>query len=391
MVPANSSPANLLVVGNEPDSVHPYHQWLELPTYMVEFAQEGNQVIQAIQQSRPDLVLLSTALNGTGLQICSSVKSDESLGFVPIIVLLEAKSDRTEAAFDCGADEVLVEPVQKAELLARINGLLRIKRRFDALKQQNQGLTNELAKRTQELEFALHETQTWASLKDSIVANVSHELRTPLLQVKSAVAMLAEDARAANKGVSVIADHATAATARLESAVQNITQLASTLNVKSEPFFLADAVKIAVRQLGRQWASSGGVERIKINVNDIPTILGDRSGVAQVLQQLLDNAIKFSPKGGPVEVFAERYRVGIRISVRDRGIGIPADQVERIFQAFYQIDSGSTRHFGGMGVGLAIVKLLLDRMGTVIQVESQPNVGSTFSFILPIAGPAPLV
>jgi len=180
-----------------------------------------------------DLVVLSATLNGSGLQICSAVKDDNSLGFVPIIVLLEKASDRIEVAFECGADEVLVEPVQKSVLLSRINALLRIKRRFDALRQQNQALTNELSKRTQELEFALHESQTWASLKDSIVTNVSHELRTPLLQVKSAVAMLAEDARAANKGVSIIADHATAATGRLESAVQNITQLASTLNVKS--------------------------------------------------------------------------------------------------------------------------------------------------------------
>src|SRR5262249_4103635 len=189
----------------------------------------------------------------------------------------------------------------------------------------------ELEERTRALEIALRESAQAAILKDSIVANVSHELRTPLLQVKSAVAMLAEDARAANKGVSVLADHATAATAKLESAVQNITQLASTLNVKSEPFFLSDAVKIADRHLGRQWASSGGVDRIKSNVTDIPMLLGDRSGVAQVLQQLLDNAIKFSPKGGPVEVVAEHYKVGVRISVRDKGIGIPSDQAEQIF------------------------------------------------------------
>src|SRR5437762_12960270 len=109
MVTVDNSPANLLVVGEEPDPVHPFHQWLELPSYTVEFAPEGQQVIQTIQQSRPDLVVLSATLNGSGLQICSAVKDDDSLGFVPIIVLLESESDRTEAAFECGADEVLVE------------------------------------------------------------------------------------------------------------------------------------------------------------------------------------------------------------------------------------------------------------------------------------------
>jgi signal transduction histidine kinase len=266
--------------------------------------------------------------------------------------------------------------------------LLRLKRRYQELWDQNAKLTDELAQRNFELERTLRESKEVVILKDSIVRNVSHELRTPLLQVKSAVAMLAEDARAASPtGVSVLADHATAATAKLESIVQNISQLAASLNVKLEPFRLSDAVNLATRQLSRQWASSGNVERIHIPDNDVPPILGDRGGVAQVLRQLLDNAIKFSPNGGPVKIKADQTDTTVRISVCDQGIGIPEDQVERIFQAFYQVDSSSTRPFGGTGVGLAIVKLLLDGMGSNIHVESKPGEGSTFSFTLPLAGP----
>src|SRR5258707_3749762 len=97
--------------------------------------------------------------------------------------------------------------------------------------------------------------------------------------------MLAEDARAANNGISSLADHATAGTARLESVVQNITQLAATANVKSEPFRLVDAVSVAIRQLGRRWASAGGVERIQVLFEDPPPVLADRGAVAQGLQQ----------------------------------------------------------------------------------------------------------
>src|SRR5947209_1746822 len=144
MVSTNSSPANLLVVGDKP--VHPFDQWLE--RYSVEYASEGTRAIAAIQQSVPDLVLLNSTLNGTGLQICSTLKDDESLGYIPVIVLLTIESDRTESAYESGADEVLVEPVEKAELLTRINSLLRIKRRFDALKQQNRALSAELDRKS---------------------------------------------------------------------------------------------------------------------------------------------------------------------------------------------------------------------------------------------------
>jgi signal transduction histidine kinase len=120
-------------------------------------------------------------------------------------------------------------------------------------------------------------------------------------------------------------------------------------------------------------------------MDNVPLVLGDRGGLAQVLQQLIDNALKFSPDGGPVEVIGERCDGTVRVAVRDTGIGIPQDQIGRIFQAFYQIDSSTTRSFGGTGVGLAIAKLILDKMGTTIKVESKPGVGSTFSFMLPIA------
>src|SRR5262249_51396378 len=157
-----------------------------------------------------------------------------------------------------------------------------------------------------------------------------------------------------------------------------ITQLAKSMNVKVEPFRLSEAVQIALRQLGRQWSSSGKVDLIRAAVEDVPLVLGDRGGVAQVLQQLLDNAIKFSPQGGAINITADQFQDSICVYVRDKGIGIPEDQMEQIFQAFYQVNSSTTRPFGGAGVGLAIVKLLLDAMGSKIQVTSKPGEGSTF-------------
>src|SRR5262249_8335882 len=155
-------------------------------------------------------------------------------------------------------------------------------------------------------------------------------------------------------------------------------------NVRKEVFRLPDAVQIAVRQLGRQWGSLNNVSRIKIKIPDIPVVTGDRNGVAQMLQQLLDNGIKFSPQGGSVEVSGHIEGQAVRVSVIDHGIGIPPGELAHIFQAFYQVDRSVTRRYGGTGVGLAIVKLLADAMGVQIDVQSEVGAGSTFSFCLDI-------
>jgi len=379
-----SPPVRLLIVSDSNRATYPA---LERQRYEIHRASDPEQAAEAIRLLLPDLILIeANARTRKLLDVCRYVKHTDSLGFIPVLALIDGKTS-IATTFGAGADEVLVQPAKEREILARIAVLLGIKRRVDSLVRQNLVLTGELEERTRALEFALRESAQAAILKDSIVANVSHELRTPLLQVKSAVAMLAEDARAANDGVSTLADHATAATARLESVVQNITQLAASAKVKSEAFRLADAVSLAIRQLGRRWASSGGVERIQVNLEDLPPVLGDRGAVAQVLHQLLDNAIKFSPKGGPIQVIAEKQGNNVKVTVSDTGIGIAEDQMERIFQAFYQVDSGITRRFPGTGVGLAIVKLLLDAMGLRIEVASKLDEGSTFSFVLTIAEP----
>ncbi|MEP7286273.1 MAG: ATP-binding protein [Chloroflexota bacterium] len=385
-VSSSLTPLTILVAEDDLEESRAIQQWLESRGYLVLLTPDAVHVLNALQSITPALLLLKNKLPiKSGVELCCLIKADERFDFLPLILITDGDPEETQVCLEAGADDVLSRPLDKNILLARIGLLLRLKQRYDDLWQRNQTLAEELEKHKHDTARTLREAREIVLLKDSIVQNVSHELRTPLLQLKSSVAMLAEDARAGSaNGLSVLADYATAATARLESVVQNITQLAASLDVKVEPFRLIDAVNLATRQLSRQWSSSSGVDRILPLVNDAPPILGDRAGVAQVLKQLLDNALKFSPNGKPVEITVERCDGSLRIAVRDQGIGIADDQMERIFQAFYQVDSSVTRPFGGTGVGLAIVKLLLDAMNSTIEVHSEPSVGSTFSFLLPI-------
>lgn len=216
-------------------------------------------------------------------------------------------------------------------------------------------------------------------LKNIIVTNVTHEISTPLLQVKAAVAMLAEDAKK-----NTLVDYAQRATARLEGVVKNITQLAASIDdLRLSPMIVREGIDAALRDLRRTWEYKEHISRVHVDVEDnLPLAYADRQGITTVLQQLIDNALKFSQ--GTIEVSAHLHHNHIVIRVRDYGIGIAPEHLDKIFDSFYQADSSSRRSYGGTGVGLAVVRLILDRHGVDIQVESVVNEGSTFSFALPI-------
>jgi signal transduction histidine kinase len=211
-------------------------------------------------------------------------------------------------------------------------------------------------------------------LKNAIVRNVSHELRTPLLQVKSAVSMLAEEIKE-----STLISYAENATARLETHVKNITMLGQSLDLNPVPIVLRDTIEYARRNLSRIWERRTEIDRIKVKLeNNLPPIMADKYGINTVLQLLMDNALKFSEK--TVEVAAFKRDNKVRIEIRDHGIGIQPDKLEAIFDVFYQVDASSTRRYGGTGVGLTIVKLILSHHHEAIHVISTPSVGSTFWF-----------
>jgi signal transduction histidine kinase len=216
-------------------------------------------------------------------------------------------------------------------------------------------------------------------LKNAIVRTVSHELKTPLLHVKSAVAMLSEDHE---RDWHTLIGYATEATARLEVAVKNVTQLADVLEIKFQPMQVTDAVELAARNLRRIWEQKENVDRIKINVpRRLPLVWADKTAVGVALQHLIDNGLKFSKRS--VEVTASVSDEHVVIAVSDHGIGIPQDKLDAIFDPFYQVENSDTRRFGGLGVGLSIVRLILDRHSALVNVESVIGMGSTFSFMLP--------
>jgi signal transduction histidine kinase len=117
---------------------------------------------------------------------------------------------------------------------------------------------------------------------------------------------------------------------------------------------------------------------------DLPPVMADEQKISWVLTQLLDNAIKFTPTGGKVtlEVKRDISPEMLRVAVADTGIGIPEEQLAEIFEPFHQLDGSSTRRYGGTGLGLSLVKQIIEAHGSIVRVKSEPGNGSTFSFPL---------
>jgi two-component system phosphate regulon sensor histidine kinase PhoR len=228
--------------------------------------------------------------------------------------------------------------------------------------------------------------------KTDFVATVSHELRTPLASVYGAAVTLRErystlDVKRRDLLLDLLAEQAN----RLSTIIDELllaSSLASRLDARRLPVdgegFDPDEVARAVVQAARVHAPPG-IEIELLTPPWLPDATGDAQKVAQVLTNLVENAVKYSPAGGRIDVVLAHNGDRVRFLVRDQGLGIPLDEQERIFTKFYRLDPNLTRGIGGTGLGLYISHELVRRMGGEITVDSTPGHGSTFSFDLPVA------
>jgi len=258
-----------------------------------------------------------------------------------------------------------------------------------ALRERNEALAASNA-RLQELD----------ELKSNFLATVSHELRTPLTSVIGYSEMLYEELAGPLNDEQK--DYISTIMERGESLLQliggilDISKIERGHSTLSLERVTAEALVEAALSTVRPQARKGQVE-LRIEIADGLAVLEvDRYKVRQALVNLLSNAVKFTSAGGSVTVRAQRALpprmsygesqgpAAVRFAVIDTGVGMPADQLGRVFEAFYQIDNSSTRSYGGTGLGLSIVKSFVEAHGGEVGAESQVGVGSTFWFAVPV-------
>lgn len=261
-----------------------------------------------------------------------------------------------------------------------------------ALQEANRTLERRVAERTLELRRALERLTELTQLKANLVSNVSHELRTPLAHVKGYVDLLA----AASLGPLTpnqeeALDVTRRAIERLERLIEDLIEFSSAarqgLVLHPSPVDLG-ALFAGVLERSGERARRAGVQLEQALAPGVPAVQADPDRLAWVVFQLVDNGIKFTPDGGHVTLGAQAESDAVAVWVRDTGIGIPPERRAELFEPFHQLDGSMTRRYSGTGLGLALVRLILDAHGAPIRVESVEGAGSTFRFALP-AAPAP--
>lgn len=257
----------------------------------------------------------------------------------------------------------------------------------DRLAEQNQILADQ-ARRLEELLQKEHHTVDELielnRMKGEFVAVVSHELRTPVTALIGYAKTLrqpefADDAKMREEFLERMERQSD----RLLRLVENLLT-ASNLETHQLPVAVGRVLfEDLVREVMEGLANDAA--RVHVNVpDDLPVLTTDRQLLTRVLQNLVDNALKYSPDGSPCELEARNDGDHVVFWVRDYGIGIPPDELPRIFDRFYQVDSSSTRTFRGAGLGLSLVRDLLDHLGGTIDVESTPGDGSKFTVTIPV-------
>ena len=252
-------------------------------------------------------------------------------------------------------------------------------------------MARRLEEHVQKLEQANEELKTLDRLKTDLLANVSHELRTPLSAIRGYVEFMGDG----NLG-PVSNEQARA----LSICIRNIDRLNKNINMLLD-FSRMELGRVAIHPapfrldlLVRQIATSleGEVRKKKVRFHTdapetLPAVVGDRERLTQVVENLAVNAIKFTPAGGDIWVEAKASPGGreVEVAVSDNGIGIGADDRDRVFTKFYQVEAGASRRFGGVGLGLAIVKSILDAHNLAISIEARPGGGTRFRFSLPVS------
>jgi heavy metal sensor kinase len=217
------------------------------------------------------------------------------------------------------------------------------------------------------------------------VADASHELRTPLTVMRGELESLAQDGRLApdtREALGSVLEEVE----RLAEIVESLFALSRLDAGEADVWQRFDLAELAATT-AEQMSLLATDKNIRVECESTPgvTVLGDRARLKQVIVNLLDNAIKYTPNGGRVTLRVAREGAHAVLDVTDNGVGIPAEALPQVFQRFYRVDGSRSRELGGAGLGLSIVKSICAAHGADVEVRSTPGVGSTFRVRQPLA------
>ena len=382
----------VLVVEDDPDLMRAYTRILQSEGYEITQAATGGEALRLVAESRPDLVLLDLMLpDADGVEVCRRIKADPSAGdtFVVMLSGRRTAAEHEAEALTAGADGYLAKPIEPAALRAHVLAFLRIRQNEEELRESERRYREQ----AEELREANRRLEEYNRLKAEFVANMSHELRTPLTAIIgfAQLAQLTGDGQMPKRYADAFerilrnGQHLLA----LINDVLDVSKIeAGRMKIHREHVDVVEVVQGAFAELQSLAERKGLQYRLRVPER-LPLAYTDPLRVRQVVINLLSNAAKFTARGAVEAELVAHGERHFRVVVRDTGIGIEERSLPIIFERFRQVDGSMTRSASGVGLGLSIVRQIVDLLGGEIEVESKVGEGSTFTVTLPLSAPDP--
>lgn len=362
-----SATESVLVIDDNLQNRHLAEAQLASAGYEVVLAESGEKGLERFLERTPDLVLLDVKMPGMdGFETCRRMRQLPGGNDVPIVFVTAAHDlESYQKALSCGADDFLSKPVQQTELLLRVRSLVRIRRQQKAL-------------------------VTAQRQKEDLQALVVHDLKNPLTTILANVAFALRDARLSAE-VREALDDVLGATRTMHRMVMNLLDISRSedgaLTPRLTDVNVPELLGSVVSEMTRRADEAG--QRLELSASlRSPVVRADRDLLRRVVENLVDNALKYTPSGGTIRVEAEREDGRLRVSVRDQGRGIPPSQRERIFEKYAQLEQRDEPYLRtSRGLGLVFCRLAVQaHRGRIWVEDGRP--GSVFIFELPAEEPS---
>ena len=407
---------NILVVDDRDENLMALEAVLSDPSYRLVRARSGREALKEVLDQDFALILLDVVMPGVdGYETATLIRERPRSRQTPIIFLTanDFGVNYVFRGYTVGAVDYLVKPVPADVLRSKVAVFVELFRRQEALRKGQEELESKIAERTKELATAnialsaeiderrkieqervqlLHREQSARveaeranRLKDEFLATLSHELRTPLNAIMGWAHVLTQtshDRDTVQRAAAVIRQNATAQAQLIDDILDVSRIIGGRLVIESGLVPLRRVIEDAVDSL-MPAASAKAIHVTREFTADL-SVLGDRDRLQQVVWNLVSNAFKFTPKGGSVAVRLSEVDGDVLVEVSDTGIGISPDFLPFVFDRFRQADSSMSRRHNGLGLGMAIVRHLVELHGGTVTVESAgEQKGTTFRLRLP--------
>lgn len=363
----------ILLVDDVIDNLEMLTDMLENQGHTVKIALDGQEAFTQIAIEQPDIILLDIQMPGMdGYEVCEKIKANPETQDIPVI-FLSALSETKDIikAFDVGGVDYVSKPFKFREVVARVASQLKLSRQRKEI---------ELLRERDKQQF-----ESLAKIKNNFLYGTAHDLKNPLTGLMLYTQLLRSTPPDSQQEITEIATGIELSARKMQSLITDILDLAQ-MQVGDQMNFIELPLQPILENVVRNFTILAKEKDITLSLSIPEESVSypiDTSYFERMLDNLTSNAIKYTLNGGKVSISLQNCEDTLELRIADTGLGIPKDDIPKLFEAFYRVKKKSHRKESGSGLGLSMVAAIVDDHNGTIHVESEEGVGSTFIITLP--------